>query len=86
MSMSMSMSMGAQAVTCTITDSEARHSTELTCRKCAFSRWVKLKMPRGKLSPVRVTCKNLATNEITSKDSTLIDATGTENVRVRVPQ
>ena len=47
---------------------------------------MKPKTPRGKLSLVRVTCKNLATNEITSKDSTLIDATGTENVRVRVPR
>ena len=45
---------------------------------------MKLKTPRGKSSPVRVTCTNLATNEITGKDSTLIDATGTENVGVRV--
>ena len=80
MSTSTSMSMGAQAATCTITDSEARHSTELTRRKRGFGRWVKLKTPRGKSSPVRVTCKNLATNEITGKDSTPIDATGTENV------
>ena len=47
---------------------------------------VKLKTPRGKSSPVRVTCTNLATNEITGKDSTPIDATGTENVGVRVPR
>ena len=80
------VAMGARAATCTITDSEARHSTELTRRKRGFGRWVKLKTPRGKSSPVRVTCKNLATNEITSKDSTPIDATGTENVGVRVPQ
>ena len=74
-----SVSMGAQAATCTITDSEARHSTGLTHRKrdSADGFRVELKTPRGKSSPVRVTCTNLATNEITGKDSTPIDATGT---------